>query len=167
MSVVIFAWGNPSRGDDAVGPWFANRLREQVCADVIVIEDFQLQVEHLLDCQNGKLLLFIDAGMHTHNAVDFSPVVIEQDIGHTSHALTPAQLLGQYRRLFGTAPPPAFQLVVAGEDFALGHPMSYATQQNCHLAAQLVQDLLTNADAQSWMAHCNTGINTRIENCHA
>jgi hydrogenase maturation protease len=161
MKLVIFAWGNPSRGDDAVGPWFAGQLRKQ--AGVTVIEDFQLQVEHLLDCQDGELLLFIDAGVHTHNPVNFSRVIVEKAIGFTSHALTPAQLLGQYARVFGTAPPPAFQLVVAGEDFALGQAMSRTTRQNCHLAMQLLQDLLANPDAQFWTMRSSSP----VVNCHA
>ena len=61
MKLVMFAWGNPSRGDDGLGPWFAERFRHCEGADFELVEDFQLQVEHLLDCREAGLLLFVDA----------------------------------------------------------------------------------------------------------
>ncbi len=55
-SAVIFAVGNPSRGDDAIGPECYGRLEkllknEILAGSVELIEDFQLQIEHALDLQ--------------------------------------------------------------------------------------------------------------------
>ncbi|HRH15070.1 MAG TPA: homospermidine synthase, partial [Azonexus sp.] len=68
--LVVFAVGNPSRGDDAIGPVICGRLEEwlenEKLADrVELIEDFQLNVEHALDLQSRELALFIDAGENT------------------------------------------------------------------------------------------------------
>ncbi len=86
----MFAWGNPSRGDDAVGPWFANRYRDRVDDGFELVEDFQLQVEHLLDCREGDLLLFVDARCDDGDDCRLEEVDPAAGVAHTSHALTPA-----------------------------------------------------------------------------
>ncbi|MGV0950399.1 MAG: homospermidine synthase, partial [Azonexus sp.] len=76
--VVVFAVGNPSRGDDAIGPVICGRLakwleNEKFTDRVELIEDFQLNVEHALDLQGRELALFIDAGENTP-----APFIFEQ-----------------------------------------------------------------------------------------
>jgi len=58
VPVVVFACGNPSRGDDALGPLLLDQLQiwldEEGLADGFeLISDFQWQIEHALDlvCQ--------------------------------------------------------------------------------------------------------------------
>ena len=63
--LVIFGYGNPSRGDDALGSLLLARAETEVDRlpglDVALVEDFQLQVEHALDLEDRDLALFIDA----------------------------------------------------------------------------------------------------------
>ena len=146
----MFAWGNPSRGDDGVGPWFAERYRHRVNGHFQLIEDFQLQVEHLLDCREGELLLFVDARCDGGEDYRFEEIGPSSRVAHTSHALTPAELLGHYPRVFGEAPPPAFQLTVPGRSFELGRAMSAETAACCDAAAQFVDRLLRQADVRTW-----------------
>ena len=147
----MFAWGNPSRGDDGVGPWFADRFRNRVGSRLALVEDFQLQVEHLLDCQRGQLLLFIDACGGDHGDYRFTRLGESSNLAHTSHALSPEELLGQYRRVLGEVAPPAFLLAIPGEDFELGSAMSPATRACCGRGAVLVESLLANATCKNWM----------------
>ncbi|MBK7846051.1 MAG: hypothetical protein IPJ73_00935 [Zoogloea sp.] len=65
MSLVIFAVGNPSRGDDALGPLLMAELETQSLPGVTLVTDFQLQIEHALDLDGHDLALFIDAGTGT------------------------------------------------------------------------------------------------------
>ena len=154
VKVVMFAWGNPSRGDDAVGPWFAERFRHRVGSSFQLVEDFQLQVEHLLDCREGELLLFVEAcctGGCRHSFVELTPCL---ELGHTSHALTPAELLGQYPKLFAAPAPASFLLQIPGRQFELGEPMSAATRGVCETAAKLVERLLDAPQRDTWRALC-------------
>ena len=48
-SVLVFGWGNPSRGDDALGPLFVDAVEAMKLPGVECLTDFQLQVEHALD----------------------------------------------------------------------------------------------------------------------
>jgi hydrogenase maturation protease len=149
----MFAWGNPSRGDDGVGPWFAGRFRTYAGEDFNMVEDFQLQVEHLLDCREGDLLLFVDACCEDRDSYRFEEIRPREELGHTSHALAPAELLGQYPKVFYEKPPPAFQLSVPGRRFELGEPMSKSTLQCCEAAAGFVESLLREPDTDSWRQH--------------
>lgn len=152
--MVMFAWGNPSRGDDAVGPWFAERFRHHGGQGFTLVEDFQLQVEHLLDCREGELLLFVDARCADgDDDYRLEAIAAQPGLCHTSHALSPAELLGCYPRVFpAEQAPPAFLLTVPGRCFELGEEMSTATLGCCRRAAQLVEKLLAHPDRQSWHA---------------
>ena len=64
--VVILACGNPSRGDDALGPLLLEHLEAWLAAEGLsngfeLIGDFQLNIEHALDLAGRRLALFIDA----------------------------------------------------------------------------------------------------------
>ena len=66
--LLVLAWGNPSRGDDALGPLLAERLLAHAGAPslvgrVEVLTDFQLQVEHALDLVGRERILFVDAAL--------------------------------------------------------------------------------------------------------
>ena len=62
-SLLIFAYGNPSRGDDALGPLLLERLQALNLPHVETLTDFQLQVEHAYDLQGRERVLFIDASV--------------------------------------------------------------------------------------------------------
>jgi hydrogenase maturation protease len=96
--VVIFAVGNPSRGDDAIGPMFHGQLEkwlknENQSDQFDLIEDFQLQIEHVLDLQGRELALFIDAGAHTPGPFTFRRIAPATGITHTTHELPPEAVL--------------------------------------------------------------------------
>lgn len=144
--VVIFAIGNPSRGDDAIGPLLMERLREWLPgqaegARFELVEDFQLQVEHALDLEGRSLALFIDAGSGTPAPFHFGLLQAAADFTHTSHALGPETVLHVYQKLQGRPPPPAFVLCVRGDAFELGEPLSDAAQTHLEAAWQKLQSL--------------------------
>lgn len=136
---VILACGNPSRGDDALGPLLLERLRAWLAAEGLaarfdLVEDFQLQIEHALDLQGRQAALFIDAGVHTPPPYTLLPVPADAGSGHSTHALTPAAVLAVYRRVVGAEPPPAQVLCVRGEAYELGAGLSAAAAVNLEAA---------------------------------
>ncbi|MEZ5543050.1 MAG: hydrogenase maturation protease [Pseudomonadota bacterium] len=133
--VLIIGIGNPSRGDDAIGPLAIERLATLDLADVELLTDFQLQVEHALDLVGRREVIFIDAAAAGVAPFDFRPVVPTADPGPLSHALSPAAVLAAFRSVCTAAPPAAFALAVRGYDFTLGAPLS--TRATANLAAAL------------------------------
>ena len=156
-SVVVFAIGNPSRGDDALGPTIHGRLAEWLenaglAAHVELFEDFQLNIEHALDLVGRELALFIDAGAGTPSPFDFYPVNAQAGLAHTSHALPPHSVLQVFKQTMGGEPPPAFVLCVRGEQFVLGAPLSDAAQANAEAAIDFLVDLFAEPSPAKWQA---------------
>jgi hydrogenase maturation protease len=122
--ILVLAVGNPSRGDDAIGPELATRLEAARLPHVEVIVEFQLQVENALDLAGRKRVIFVDAGTGTPEPFELRRVEAAAEFLHTSHALSPEAVLATYRRVTGDEPPQAWLLCVRGESFELGEGLS-------------------------------------------
>jgi len=131
--VLVLAVGNPSRGDDALGPELAARLEAAALPGVEVITEFQLQVENALDLVGRERVIFIDAGTGTPAPFELRRLAEAADFLHTSHALSPEAVLATYRRVTGETAPEAWLLCVRGESFELGEALSAAA--TAHLEA--------------------------------
>jgi hydrogenase maturation protease len=120
--VLVFGWGNASRGDDALGPLFVERLRAvlPVDAGVECLDDYQLQPEHVLDLVGRRHVLFVDASLDT--GAPFTAIALQpaRDASFSSHAMTPQALLQAYRDVQHEEPPPCTLLAIRGERFELG-----------------------------------------------
>ena len=155
--VVVFAVGNPSRGDDAIGPELCGRLaewleNEKLADRVELIEDFQLNVEHALDLQSRELALFIDAGENTPAPFIFAQIFPSTVPSHTTHALPPQAVLQVYRQMERSEPPPSFVLCVRGEKFELGEPLTAAAENHATLAFELLIGLCRQPMLAKWEA---------------
>lgn len=130
--IVIFAYGNPSRGDDALGPTLLHLIEETYSTweNIELLEDFQLQVEHALDLVNRDLAIFIDASVACSSPFTFAPLHPHPDRSYTTHALHPAAILQVYQELYQRPPPPTFLLSIRGEQFELGESLSDVAKQN-------------------------------------
>jgi len=153
--VVVFAVGNPSRGDDAIGPVICGRLakwleNEGLTDQVELIEDFQLNIEHALDLQGRELVLFIDAGENTPAPFIFAQIYPSTATGHTTHALPPEAVLQVYRQMEGKEPPPSFVLCVRGEGFGLGEPLTAAAENDAEAAFELLMGLCRQPILAKW-----------------
>jgi hydrogenase maturation protease len=133
--ILIFGWGNPSRGDDALGPLFIERIEALGLAGVECQTDFQLQVEHALDLENRSRILFVDASLEAPAPYRHSRLFAARDASFTTHAMTPEAVMQVYAELHDAAPPPCTLLAIRGERFELGEPVSPVAA--AHLEAAL------------------------------
>ena len=150
MSVVVFAVGNPSRGDDALGPLLMAGLEQQARPGVHLVTDFQLQIEHALDLEGHQLALFIDAGTGTPAPFEFRETGPAATRPVSSHALAPEAVLQVYASVQRRPPPPAFVLCIRGNDFRLGEGLSPAAERNLAAARARLVECLDDADAARW-----------------
>jgi hydrogenase maturation protease len=147
--VLVFAWGNPSRGDDALGPalleLLETRQRESgEFAGVELLCDYQLQVEHALDLQGRQRVLFIDASVSAQTPCELQQLQPEQDASYTTHAMSPAAVLAVYEQINDEPPPPAFVLTIRGYEFELGEELSAQARANLQQGYALACDFLKN-----------------------
>ncbi len=150
--VLVFACGNPSRGDDALAPMLLEQLQNSRAhwPGCEFLMDFQLQIEHALDLQQRDLVLFVDAAMDCRGPFELSLLAPARDNSYTTHAMSPAALLQVYRSITRETPPPGFLLKIGAEKFALGDTLSSHAERNLLQAGQFVESLLKEPDAGVW-----------------
>jgi hydrogenase maturation protease len=160
---LVLAVGNPSRGDDALGPELIERLLhlEAGSSDVEFLSDFQLQIEHALDISGRRAVLFVDAArpgvvlqaafgdiadahasQHTACGVSLVPINADERFPVASHALRAEAVLEVARRLKMRLPP-AWQLAIEGQAFALGEGLSEAAERHLDQAVLMAQSWLS------------------------
>jgi len=154
--VLLFGYGNLSRGDDALGPLFLEYVESHFdLSNIELLTDFQLQIEHALDLENRQLVLFIDASVACVNAFDFSELTPAKDDSYTTHAMSPAAVLAVYQSIKKQLPPPCFLLAIKGESFELGEGVSANAQNNFAAACQFVERLLDSPSPDAWRNFIN------------
>ncbi len=149
--ILVFACGNPSRGDDALGPQLLDQLavklqNTELENRVDLVTDFQLQIEHSLDMEHRQQVVFVDASVSTPSNFDFQALHSQRDDSYSSHALSPAALLELYQQLHPTKPVAAFQLAIRGYDFELGQPVSPTAHNNLQQSLNYLYSWLQQQD---------------------
>lgn len=142
---LIFTFGNPSRGDDALGPAMFDLLtthkRETNGLDNIdLLTDFQLQIEHALDLEQRRAVIFVDAGVSCAAPFEIHQLVAERDESFTTHAMSPAAVLAVYQQISQQQPPPAYLLTIRAYEFGLGLAMSLQARTNLQKAYRYIID---------------------------
>lgn len=157
-AILIFGYGNPSRGDDALGPLLIDRLEQSLtpqlqtaAGGIECLTDFQLQIEHALDLVGRRLVLFVDAHVDCPPPWQFTALQPETGMSYSTHAISPASVLRVYGDIHDEAPPPAFMLAISGSRFALGEPLSRAAEDNLSAALVLVNDLCRHPRPDDWL----------------
>jgi len=162
-SVLILGVGNPSRGDDALGPFLIQKLEtllteeEKAAAGGIeLLTDFQLQIEHALDLLNRSLVLFVDAHVNCSPPFELTIIKPQTNRSISTHALAPEAVLRVYEELYHHCPPPAFQLGICAESFELGESLSPKARLHLDAALDGVRWLCQHPDAHSWKTCCKS-----------
>jgi hydrogenase maturation protease len=149
--VLVFGYGNLSRGDDALGPMLLDYVENNFNLDAIeILADFQLQIEHALDLENRELVLFVDASMACAKEFDFKEITSARDASYTTHAMSPSAVLDVYRAIKKHRPPPCFLLSINGESFELGEGLSANAKDHLDRACRFADQLLQTLDVARW-----------------
>lgn len=155
--VLLFACGNPSRGDDALGLLLLESVAARIDSNRIdLLTDFQLQIEHALDLQDRELVLFADASVSARRAFDFIEVAPARDSSYTSHAMSSQAIMAVYRSIKNQPPPPCFLLSIQGLSFELGEGLSDKAAINLQQACRFAEQLLIHPDVSAWRKLAST-----------
>jgi len=159
--VLIFTYGNPSRGDDALGPVLFDLLETYKretgkLESVDLLTDFQLQIEHAVDLENRQYVLFIDAGVSCAEPFELRTLEAERDDSFTTHAMSPAAVLQVYQQINQSAAPPAGLLTIKAYEFGLGLPMSEKARKN-------LQETFSYIIGGQWLSHAESRNSEQID----
>ena len=163
--ILIFGYGNLSRGDDALGPLLLDYI-ESHCdlTEIELLTDFQLQIEHALDLEHRSLVLFVDASVACINAFNFSQLSAAKDKSYTTHAMSPAAVLAVYVSIKKQTPPPSFLLCIKAETMELGEGLSNAAENNLQQASLFIKPLLQQPTINHWLQQTEA-TNLKSERC--
>ena len=130
---LVFGWGNPSRGDDALGPLFVEHFtalaaRHPEWGELDFLTAFQLQVEHALDLQGRRRVLFVDASLDAAPPFTLARIEASRDASFTTHAMSPQAVLKVYADIDDGEPPPCWLLAIRAESCELGEGLSESAQ---------------------------------------
>ena len=152
LNVLVFGYGNLSRGDDALGPLIIEYIEQNSYFDGLeIMTDFQLQIEHALDLEGRQLVLFVDASVACEQAFSFAKLAPEKDKSYTTHAMSPASVLSVYQNVVHKQPPPSFLLSIQALNFELGSDLSEQARKNLVIAKNFVQQLLEKPELEYWL----------------
>ncbi|MBI4996361.1 MAG: hydrogenase maturation protease [Rhodocyclales bacterium] len=143
--VLVFGWGNPSRGDDALGPLFVERIEALRLPGVECLTDFQLQVEHALDLKGRQRVLFVDASIDTLT-IAANRIEPGRDATFTTHAISPQSVMQTYLDIERAEPPPCWLLAIGGRSFELGESLSDDAAYNLDAALAWAIEWLTDEE---------------------
>ncbi len=151
---LIFAVGNESRGDDALGPLLLRQLElwlneSDNAAEFELLEEF-----HAMDMKGRQLVLFIDASINTHVPFAFYRAKASNSPVLYSHALAPEALLNVYELFYQENSPTVFILGICGESFELGEELTPQASKRLQSALDFSKKLLQHATAADWDKLC-------------
>ena len=127
-SVLVIAWGNPLREDDAVA-WHVleglRRLRPRASLPALHLRHAHQLTPEMAECVSRATgVVFVDARCDgTPGEVRCEEVEPSAGSNPLAHALSPQALLLYAERLYGRAPR-AVVLSIAGERFGMGEALS-------------------------------------------
>ncbi len=149
-ALTVFAWGNTARGDDGIGPILAERLRQHDFQGLRVIEDHQLNIEHVTDLEDCDAALFIDASIEIDEGYRLQRIGPSSDGNFSTHAISPQALLNVFEQAMKRPAPDAWVLHVAAREFELGAEPGSNARQSIEQAHGFLQELLENT-AADWL----------------
>ncbi len=143
--LTVFAWGNTARGDDGIGPILAERLRQQDFPGLRVIEDHQLNIEHVTDLADCGAALFIDASTEIDEGYRLERITPSSDGNFSTHAISPQALLNVFEQTMQATAPDSWLLHVAAREFELGAEPGSNARRSIEQAHGFLRELLANA----------------------
>src|SRR5262249_2506468 len=141
---LVIGYGNPLRGDDAVGPRVAEAVSRWCRDGVQALAVQQLTPELAEMLATARMAIFVDAypGGQGKEALarSLEPADLEFTLGHASD---PPYLLALARALYGRAPP-AWWVLVPSVRFEMGENLSSLAARGVEAALRQIAALVDN-----------------------
>jgi hydrogenase maturation protease len=134
MALLLIGYGNAGRGDDGLGPAFAQRIAGAGLPGCRTEIDYQLTPEHALLVAEAGTVVFADAETGLDRPFRFERLYADNTGEIASHALAPGAVLALAGMLYGKAPE-AWVLGISGRDFgSVSEGLSEPAARNLDLA---------------------------------
>ncbi len=130
--VLVMAFGNIARGDDALGIRLAEYLSNEYRDNIDIETDYQLNIELSAELLNYNKVIFVDASISCREPFEFYKINSDSKIAFTTHSVKPETVLGVYEKCFGNhnSIPETWVLAIRGYDFDMSDSLSEKASKN-------------------------------------
>lgn len=140
--ILLYAYGNPGRGDDGLGNafiqemdrWIAETNRQAIDTD----SNYQLNIEDASVIAGYDMVIFIDASKGDINDYHFDQIRPHASQTFTTHSILPSSLLALCNELYNRTPL-VYLLQIKGYQWEFGEGLSPNASQNLKNALLFVQ----------------------------
>ncbi len=141
-SILLIGYGNPTRMDDGVGWYIADKIEENFSNLVDVIKAHQLTVEMVDDIKDRDFVIFVDAHISNENDwVRSEEIKPDSSFGMITHVIKPSNLLAFCENLYHRHPK-AYLYSVKGVEFDFGEELSEQTRKLADEAIQKIVNVI-------------------------
>ncbi len=144
--VLVLGFGNPGRGDDALGPLLAEEVARRRLPGVDADATYELQIEDAVAVAAHDRVFFVDATVEGDHPFRFERVRPEPGIDFSSHGIGPGGVVDLAERHFESNAE-CWLLTVRGDDFG-EFQEGLSARARVHFEAALAA-LLERLDPQS------------------
>jgi hydrogenase maturation protease len=138
---LLYAYGNPGRLDDGLGPACARAFEALALPQLTVESDYQLTVEDAWIVAGHETVIFVDASMDAPAPFTVEVVEARASSHFTSHMCDAATVLATAREAL-EATPHAFLLAIRGYEFhAYGEQLSEGALRNLSKANEFLREV--------------------------
>ncbi len=154
-SVLVYGYGNPSRGDDSLGILFADTIAKRMYPRITTYTNYQLNAEDALAMSENDIVLFVDASENNIAPFLLRPCKAEAEISFSTHAMSPGSIVSLCKKLYGKEVP-TFLLEIKGYTWELGDSLSEQAEKNLTTALAFVDPLLPSPSADAFFLNCQS-----------
>jgi len=138
---LLYAYGNPGRLDDGLGPACARAFEVHALPQLSVESDYQLTVEDAWIVARHETVIFVDASMDAPAPFTVEVVEAKARPQFTSHMCDAATVLATAREALGVTPR-AFLLGIRGYEFhSYGEWLSPGARTNLAKAIEFLKEV--------------------------
>lgn len=144
---LIVGYGNILRGDDGIGPYVIDLLRDHVGDRAKLLTLPQLDISLALDIKESDLTIFVDAQTGVFDDLVYVERVYPSSrsnpsFSYTSHLISVPFLLELIQQWYNVTPV-CYLVMVKGMDFSLSEKISQPAKEAAQLAVQKILELLS------------------------
>ena len=149
--ILLYAYGNPGRGDDGLGNAFIERIdqwiKEKNLQSISTDSSYQLNIEDAASIANFDVVVFVDASKANIDSYSFSKVQPEPQQTFTTHSVSPSTLVLLCQELYNKLPL-VYLLQVKGFRWEFGEQLSEKALENLEKALEFAQKAIIDFQNQ-------------------
>ena len=149
---LVIGYGNTLRGDDGLGPYIVESLRDKINnlgKNVKIMSLPQLDIVLSLEICQADLVIFIDARSDDIDELvsieEIRPTVNPTTLNYTSHTISIPVLLHITRDWYGSEPL-CYAVMPKGFDFSFSSTISKRALESANLAQNKIMEILHSFD---------------------